>query len=356
MVLEEHLGHRTFAENLMVEARRRADVDPVWCPVRYETHPSLLDHVPRLSGLRGTATGRREVRSALSAHDADIWVYNTQVPAALAGNARRSPYVVITDVTPTQYDQMAEGYGHRPDRAGPFRWWKQRANVQVFKDAEWCVPWSTWVGRSLVADYGVDPGRVRVIPPGVDISRWRTDRPSEVDESFRILFVGGDFRRKGGDLLMRAFSSLSDRAELYLVTKSAVPSSDRIFVINDLEPNDPKLVDLFRSADVFVLPSRAETFGIAAVEASAAGLPVVASQVGGLADIVVDEQTGFLIPPGDGDALAVALMRLERQPTLRRRLGAAAGIRAAESFDASTNAGQLFDLIRSCVPEASAGD
>ena len=164
--------------------------------------------------------------------------------------------------------------------------------------------------------------------------------------------MGGDFTRKGGDLLLNAFSTLSDRAELCLVTKSEVPSSDRVQVINDLQPNDPRLVELFRNADAFVLPTRAETFGIAAVEASAAGLPVIASSLGGLADIVVDGQTGFLIAPEDGEALARTLSSLEQQPDFRRRLGAAARVHAAGAFDATTNAGRLFDLIRGCVPEA----
>ena len=197
LVLEGHLGHRTFAENLMGEARRQADLDPSWYEVTYDAPPSILDRVPRMVGLRGTWAGRREVRSALNHHDADVWVYNTQVPAALAGNARRSPYIVVTDVTPVQYDQMAAGYGHRADRAGAVQRWKHRVNLKVFHRAEWCVPWSSWVATSLVDDYGLDPARVRVIPPGVDVSAWNTDRTSDPQDRFRILFRGWGLHTEG---------------------------------------------------------------------------------------------------------------------------------------------------------------
>jgi glycosyltransferase involved in cell wall biosynthesis len=245
---------------------------------------------------------------------------------------------------------MAEGYGHRADRYGPIRRLKHRLNRQVFAGASHCVGWSSWAAKSIVEDYGVDPARVSVIPPGVDTSRWHpVDRAASDD--FRVLFVGGEFGRKGGELLLEAFKSLSPRAELYIVTKTAIAPSDRVHIVNDLGPNDPRLIDLYRSSDVFALPSLAETFGIAAVEASAMGLPVVASSSGGLTEIVVDGETGLTVVPGDIDSLATALVRLERDPALRRRLGQGARTRALERFDVATNAVQLFELARQAAQE-----
>ena len=354
LVLEDHLGHRTFAENLVAEARRQDELDALWCPVKYEVRSSRLDRVPGMRDLRGTLAGRREVRSTLRRLDADVWVYNTQVPAALAGRARRSPYIVVTDVTPIQYDEMAVGYGHRSDRIRSIRRWKHHLNTKVFNEAEWCIPWSTWASTSIIDDYGVDPARVRTIPPGVDIEKWGTTADRGGSGRFRVLFVGGDFARKGGELLLQAFAGLSSKAELYLVTKTEIPNMDRVHVINDLEPNDPRLIKLFGQADVFVLPSRAETFGIAAVEASAAGLPVVASRVGGLTDIVIDGETGFLGPVDDVAELKRSLVRLEEDHDLRRRLGFEARAHAARSFNATTNANSLFDLVRACVTDPRA--
>ncbi|MDJ0768696.1 MAG: glycosyltransferase family 4 protein [Ilumatobacter sp.] len=350
IVHEEHLGHRTYAANLRTASLERPDIDAEWVPVRYGSIPSPVDRLPLPASVRAALAGRREVRRGLRDRPADVHMFNTQVPAALGGGlARSKPYVVITDVTPLQYDRMADGYGHRPDRPGPVRWWKHRVNRRVFTEATWCVGWSSWAAGSFVDDYGVDPARVAVIPPGVDTDAWRPPAQRR-HTGVRILFVGGEFPRKGGDLLVESLASLPDDVELHLVTKTPVAANDRVRVYDDLGPNDPRLIELFRTSDVFAIPSRAETFGIAAAEASAMALPVVASDVGGFADIVADGETGFIVPHGDGAALTTALRRLVDDPALRRSMGEAARRRAVERFDSRTNAARLFDLAHSCAP------
>jgi glycosyltransferase involved in cell wall biosynthesis len=87
------------------------------------------------------------------------------------------------------------------------------------------------------------------------------------------------------------------------------------------------------ASDVFVLSSRSEGMPMSILEAMAAGLPVVASAVGGIPEIVRDGETGLLVPPGDADALAAALGRLLDDDGLRRRLGAAGRERALDEFD-----------------------
>ena len=353
LIFEQHLGHRTFGENLLAAAASDERVQIEWHPVDYRwTITDRLSRIPRLSTASGPLAGRHQVRRALRSGDADVWVYNTQVPAALAGTRRRSPYVVITDVTPVQYDAMASGYGHRPDRPGPLRRWKHRVNERVFQSAAHCVGWSSWVTGSMQRDYGVDPARVSVIPPGVDLTRW-TPGGARAGSTVRVLFVGGDFERKGGDLLLRALPSLPEHVEMWIVTKSAVPQSERVHVFNDFEPNDPRLERLFGEVDLFVLPSRAETFGIAAVEASASGLPVVASDVGGLPDIVGDGSTGILVPPGDLEQLTRALATLSSDRQLRSRFGTAARAHAVEHFDATRNAQRLIDVALEAAGHAS---
>lgn len=92
--------------------------------------------------------------------------------------------------------------------------------------------------------------------------------------------------------------------------------------------------NLLKLADVFLLPSETESFGLAALEAMASGVPVVASRVGGLPEVVEDGVCGLLVPPGDVDGLAHALERLLADPALRSRMGAAARDRAVGFFDA----------------------
>jgi glycosyltransferase involved in cell wall biosynthesis len=90
---------------------------------------------------------------------------------------------------------------------------------------------------------------------------------------------------------------------------------------------------LLAASDVFVLSSRSEGLPVSVLEAMAAELPVVASDVGGLRELVVDGETGILVPPGDAEALAAALGRLVEDRDLRRRLGAAGRARAETLFD-----------------------
>jgi len=343
--MEQHLGHRTYCQNLRdhVDAD---DIAPVWIPIDYESE-GLAEKMP--ASLAAAWSGRRAVRNGLARAGADAHVFNTQVPAVLGGSIVRSrPYVLVTDVTPIEYDRIAEGYGHRPDGSGPISRLKHHLNLRTMQGAAWCVGWSNRAAQSYIDDYGVPGARVRVIPPGVDLERWRpptSDRRHD-DGTFRILFVGGDFDRKGGRQLLRAFSTLPSSAELVVVTRADVPTTDRVRVVSHLNPNDAELVELYRTSHVFALPTLAETFGIAAAEAAASGLPVVASDVGGIPDIVLDDSSGCLVPAGDEAALAAALRRLHDAPDLRRSMGHAARRHAEEAFDAQTNADALLDLVR----------
>lgn len=347
-VMEQHLGHRTYAENL--RAHVDDSVDARWVPIDYTVGP-VLGRLPLPAAVKAAAAARTAVRRGIS--DADVLVFNTQVPAVLGGRAVRARrYVVITDVTPLQYDAMASGYGHRADRPGPAAWIKHRANRATLQAAAHCVGWSSWVRDSYVNDYGVPLERTSVIPPGIDTTAFRPGAGSG-DGVLRILFVGGDFERKGGPDLMAAFHALPGPKELVLVTKSTVPEADDVRVVRDLVPNDPRLVELYRTCDVFALPSRAETFGIAAAEAAAAGLPAIVTDVGGFADIVVDDRTGYRIAPGDTAALVDRLRRLQHDGT-RREQASAARRHAVEHLDAHANAARLVGLVHAAARRSAA--
>lgn len=304
---EEHLGHRTYAENLRAAAGEHADIDISWVPVQYGSIPSPVDRLPLPAPVRSALAGRREVRHGLRRAEVDVHMFNTQVPAALGGRLARSrPYIVITDVTPVQYDRMADGYGHRADHPGPTRWWKHRVNRRVFAGARWCVGWSRWAAASFVDDYGVDPARVAVIPPGVDTERWCPPAARSEHEGTRILFVGGELTRKGGDLLIASMAELPDDVELRLVTRTPVAPTDRVHVFDDLVPNDPRLIELYRTSDVFAIPSRAETFGIAAAEALlSGGGPVVTTTTGGVPEAV--GHAAVTVPVAAPASIAAAL-------------------------------------------------
>lgn len=349
-VMEQHIGHRAYYENLRRFVDQASQIEVSWIRVTYEP-AGLWMRLPMIpSHLRGTLSGRAEVLTGLREAIYDVALFNTQVPAAIGGAlVSRKPYILCTDITPLQYDQMSEYYDHRVDRSGFLSRYKHRANVRLFNHAARILPWSTWTRSSLLDDYGVKSEQITVVPPGVDLEVWKPGA-EKMSGPLRILFVGGDLLRKGGDVLLAAFRMLPvGTAELHLVTRTVIPLEAGITVYNDMQPNSPDLIRLYQQADVFVLPTKAEAFGIAVVEACAAGLPVIATDVGGIIDIVVEGENGFLIPPEDPTILANRLEQLVQNTELRRKLGMAARKRAELYFDARQNAARVIKIVKDVV-------
>ncbi|HUO83729.1 MAG TPA: N-acetyl-alpha-D-glucosaminyl L-malate synthase BshA [Thermoanaerobaculia bacterium] len=97
--------------------------------------------------------------------------------------------------------------------------------------------------------------------------------------------------------------------------------------------NVPDVEEIVGASDLFLLPSESESFGMAALEALASEVPVIATRTGGLPEVVIDGETGYLVPVGDVDAIAERAVRLLRDEDLRRRLGRAGRARAIEEFN-----------------------
>ena len=132
---------------------------------------------------------------------------------------------------------------------------------------------------------------------------------------------------------------------LDVVTRDPLPTETGITVHHGLAPNSPELIDLYWNADVFCLPTLADSLALVLAEAGIAGLPLVSTDVGAISELVRPEQTGLLVPPGDDVALAAALDRLVSDPALRRLLGANAQRVVRDEFNAATNASRLVDLL-----------
>jgi glycosyltransferase involved in cell wall biosynthesis len=162
---------------------------------------------------------------------------------------------------------------------------------------------------------------VRVIPCGVDL-------PGEVGTEAdppEVLYAGRLSEEKGVLELVEATRGMK------LVVAGDGPLRGRVPAARGFVPND-ELQALYARAAVVACPSRREGFGVACLEAMSHGRPVVATDVGGLRDLVVDGETGLVVPTRDPAALRAALERLLDDPELRRRLGAAGRQRAQERF------------------------
>lgn len=156
-----------------------------------------------------------------------------------------------------------------------------------------------------------------------------------------ILFVGAFGSYKGVDVLVRAYNQLQNAPPLVIIgyDTAEYPVATTNFSSNvHVFKNWPHhaVMDAWRRSMIGVVPSVwAEPFGLVALEAMASARPVIASNIGGLRDIVVHDETGMLVPSGDADALREALARLIADPLLRERMGQA-GKRRVPLFQAGT--------------------
>jgi glycosyltransferase involved in cell wall biosynthesis len=358
--MEQTLGHRTHYSNLESILEDEQRLRPVWVPITWEASglagslPVYRSNWTLRAGLRArSALGRVQRESPL-----DALFVHTQVPAVMLGKwLRRIPTIVSLDATPRQYDQLGQFYQHSigSPRAERFKW---KANRRCFDRAFALVTWSEWARRGLIDEYGIPAEKVSVISPGVRRGRWQ--RPSGLTRSsdeVRILFVGGDLDRKGGTLLLQAFRSLRDELEagrgcpgprltLDLVTQTPVDPVPGVVVHHDLTANSAELISMYHAADIFCLPTHGDCLPMVLAEAGAAGLPLVATDVGAISEVVRNGETGILVPVDDLDALTGALRTLVEEPSTRLRMGANAADLIAREHDADSNARRLVDLLR----------
>lgn len=193
---------------------------------------------------------------------------------------------------------------------------------------------SQWAAKSAIADYAAKPEHVHVIPFGANLEAPPPrERAIAVPDRTRcrLLFVGGHWERKGGALAVEAFRALRRRGvacTLTIVgcTPPAPITDDGIDVIPFLDKNAPaqrgELERIYLRSHFMLLPTRAECFSIALCEASAYGLPVLATQTGGLPELVHAGSNGFLLPldataDAYADVIAAAFDDAERYRELR---------------------------------------
>jgi glycosyltransferase involved in cell wall biosynthesis len=189
------------------------------------------------------------------------------------------------------------------------------------------------IAGELERAHGIGRERVLVLPPGVSLERFAPgDRASAraelgLPDGFCVLFCGHGFERKGLDVALAALARMDAPATLVVVGRGdAQPGADAVFAGAVADP-----APYYRAADALVFPSRADVWGAPVVEGMAAGLPVVASAAAGASEVVVDGETGFVLPaPPEPARLAATLDRLAANPELRARIGAAAAALSSE--------------------------
>ncbi len=337
LLIEQTLGHRTHGMNLEA-AGAAAAVKPRMGKVNF----TARGRIPLPWAIRGSWQALRKARRA--AHVTSVTFYHTQTVSLFAPLGPK-PYIVSIDATPKQLDAMGAFYSHRAQPA-PLESAKRAWYGLVLRRSAAVICWSQWAGDSIVNDYGIDPGKIKLVAhPGAPAALFAIERGARRPGPVRILFVGGEFERKGGEHLLEAFASLRDRAELVLMTESEVEPAEGVRIELGVRPGMERFRQLWEEADIFCLPTLGDCTPVALGEALAAGLPVVTTRVGSNEETIRDGETGLLVPPAHTEALAAALARLVDDQSLRQRMSGAARLDAIERMDALKNARRILRLL-----------
>ena len=348
-VLEQTLGHVAHSRNLERALALEPDIDAT--VIRLEFHPPR--GAGRLPGLRtwsfrASWAARQALLRRVRDGRLDAVFIHTQVAALLAGDpVIPVPTVISLDATPANFDDQGAAYGHRSQNR-LLELMKRGINQRAFSAAQTLVTWCRWSADSLERDYGVPAAKTMVVHPGVDLELFRPKPERPPRWRTRALFVGGNFARKGGPELLEAVRGLGGQVELDIVTGSdvdGIPPDLLCRVHRGLQPQSAELVQLYRDADIFVLPTRGDCFPQAIAEALACGLPVVATGVGGIAEMVHEGVNGWLVPSGSPRDLARAIESLVTDESLRRRMGSASLTLGRQEHDMMRNNRSIFEAM-----------
>jgi D-inositol-3-phosphate glycosyltransferase len=258
------------------------------------------------------------------------------------------------------------------------REFRERLDLEraALADADRVIALSRTDRRQMVEHYGAEAEQIEVIPGGVDLSRFRPGSRGAAravlglpDRDAVLLFVGRIQRLKGIEVLLRAAAELAEPGRLARPLRVLIvggqagsaqqrgPEQAELARLQDLARrlgierivqfvgavDQPRLPLYYRAADVTVMPSSYESFGLVAAESMACGTPVVASQVGGLRSLVQDDQTGYLIPWRHPHLFAERIGQIVSQPALAERLGHGA-VESMQQLSWGATADSLLEL------------
>ena len=191
---------------------------------------------------------------------------------------------------------------------------------------------------------------ITVIHNGVDEQRF-TPRKRQVGKEIKVLFSGNLTRRKGAHWLLPIIQRLDKRIVIYYTSglreKAELVAHPRLRPLGCIAYEN--MPELYRDMDILLFPTVREGFGLAAVEAMACGLPVVATNSSALPEVVIHNQGGFLCPLGDVEAFANAVQTLADNPQLRQQMGRFNRTRVEEYFTLGQMISKYHNLFLSCI-------
>lgn len=197
----------------------------------------------------------------------------------------------------------------------------------VFRGLDYIFTFSEWLRQSFIHDYDISPDKIIVVGAGANIPTPQENEKSEYDGK-TILFIGIDFERKGGSILIDAFLRVKKEvpdARLIIAGSTLTGLPDGVECLGYISKNTPeglrRLKQAYVDANVFVMPSLYEPYGVVFLEAMAHGLPCIGADNCAMPEIIDHGKTGFLVPPGDSKCLADKIVEILKDPFLAKTMG-----------------------------------
>ena len=337
-VLSENLGFAERAIRRVLCARLLPDL-PGWHNVDLARYRSELN--------AGLQARRRLLARGLDRFD--VLHFHRQATAyASLDLMERVPSIVSIDCTQSSVLRDAT-----TDRE---RWslgFNVRRDGEIFRRAFAIVSTSHWAEGELRRMYPdcTAPVHVMANPVPLDVfdCSWPDERRRRANTRVQFLFMGGDFPRKGGYDLLDTWvaGGFARYADLTIVTDWRIGRQmpPGVLALHHIRSETPEWRNVWRSADVFVMPTRNEAFGLVYQEAAAAGLPAIGSRLNAVPEIIADGETGLLTPRGDREKLAAAIEAMIASADRRHRMGRAARRKIEVDADPAVHRRRILALI-----------
>ncbi|HWF07182.1 MAG TPA: glycosyltransferase family 4 protein [Bryobacteraceae bacterium] len=354
-ILTTILGHKTACERLTGALDRLKDVDPIYVFVTRDDY--LRYRAPRWARLsdpwEAQFVARRKAEPFLKQPFDALLVNCWELAVAFRDVAARVPSAVVMDAVPATIRAQLRQQGISGFKRSLADWAHHRAFSRAAKHLAVFFPKSSVCSASLQQDYGVAADRcfVTLAPQHLDVWKPCPQRPSA--PPVRLLFVGNDFARKGGELLLRLYSErLSDKCTLTIasndpaLTARALPAGVELL----RDHTRDQLLPVFQRSHLFVFPTQQDYTPEVVAEALAAGVPCVTGEVDGTRDLIRDGENGFVMPRAAGFAQwAERLSGLVADPEQLRHMSQVARRFAEEKLDFEkfeTMLGSALDRLR----------
>ncbi|MBB4255948.1 glycosyltransferase family 4 protein [Rhizobium sp. BK008] len=289
----------------------------------YHTHAGL--HVPIFDPYTVISWQANKFRSRIREFDAIVAATQAQA-APFVRNPHGVPIFTVIDSTRRLY-KTEFGGSHIRDAAIA----RER---MLFQDSEHVISISQWAANDVVNHYGISSDRVSVVPVASQPSTYPITA-FKPEGRLNVLFVGGDFERKGGrELLEWQTSHLHHFINLHLVTER---SAERHEVPNTTwygpVPNEKVVRELLPNVDVLIHPTHRDCSAIVVAEAAMAGVPSIASRVGGISELIQNGVTGYLCEVGDRHSFIRSVEALFQDRDKLRDMGREARLRASRMHE-----------------------